>query len=171
MLQAIGLGGWMFDGVNPFAVLGADETPGIGLGFQWELKEGWSIPNPTGLPGVFEAFCPPNYPDMRAAVEALAERKFGPGGPFDPATPGPWKETARVRGGALVHSEDFKECVAVQAQHVYDHFGRFPATVPSAYLLMVVQAHHLDLEFYDEHFGPGAYLETHREHMRDWHGR
>ena len=23
--------------------------------------------------------------------------------------------------------------------------------------------------FYDTHFAPGAYLETHRQHLRDWH--
>jgi hypothetical protein len=168
-LQAMGLGGWMFDGLNPFAVLGAEE-PGVGLGFEWQRQESWSVPNPTGLAGVFEGFCPPHYPDMRAAVEALAERKFGAGGPFDPATPGPWKESSRVRGAAEVHPEEFKECVALQAQHVYDHFGRFPATVPSTYVLMYLQAHHLDLGFYDRHFAPGAYLETHRRHMQDWHG-
>jgi hypothetical protein len=69
-----------------------------------------------------------------------------------------------------VHSEEFKECVASQAQHVFDRCGRFPATVPSTYMLMVLQAHHLDLEFYDTHFEPGAYLDTHREHMKVWHG-
>jgi hypothetical protein len=34
---------------------------------------------------------------------------------------------------------------------------------------MYVQAHHLDLEFYDHYFKPGAYLTTHKEHMKRWH--
>jgi hypothetical protein len=38
-----------------------------------------------------EGFCPPHFSDMREAVEALCARKFGPGGPFHPDTPGPWK--------------------------------------------------------------------------------
>jgi len=25
------------------------------------------------------------------------------------------------------------------------------------------------LEFYDHHFGPGAYLKTHADHMARWH--
>jgi hypothetical protein len=33
----------------------------------------------------------------------------------------------------------------------------------------VLQAHHLDLEFDDHHFAPGAYLWTHAQHMADWH--
>jgi hypothetical protein len=34
---------------------------------------------------------------------------------------------------------------------------------------MYLQAHHLDLEFYDRKFKPGAYLRTHAEHMARWH--
>jgi hypothetical protein len=33
-----------------------------------------------------------------------------------------------------------------------------------------VQAHHLDLDFYDHFFKPGAYLPTHASHMSRWHG-
>jgi hypothetical protein len=32
-----------------------------------------------------------------------------------------------------------------------------------------LQAQHLDLGFYDHHFRPGAYLDTHRRHMEVWH--
>jgi hypothetical protein len=170
MLQAMGLGGWMFDGMDRHVVLGASGDPDIpGLGFRYDTDERWALPNPTGLPGVFEAFCPPHYPDMRAAVEAFAKRKFGSGGPFHPDTPGPWKETAKVRTSAEVHSEEFKECVALMAQYIYDRFGKFPGTVPSVFILTYLQAHHLDLEFYDHHFQPGAYLKTHAQHMTNWH--
>ncbi|NWF61234.1 MAG: hypothetical protein HXY43_18755 [Fischerella sp.] len=170
MLQAMGLGGWMFDGMDRHVVLGASGDPDVpGLGFRYDTDERWALPNPTGLPGVFEAFCPPHYPDMRAAVEAFAKRKFGSGGPFHPDTPGPWKETAKVRTSAEVHSEEFKECVALMAQYIYDRFGKFPGTVPSVFILTYLQAHHLDLEFYDHHFQPGAYLKTHAQHMTNWH--
>lgn len=39
-----------------------------------------------------------------------------------------------------------------------------------ATMLTYLQAHHLDLGFSDQHFGPGAYLDTHRERMRCRHG-
>ncbi|WP_292390018.1 hypothetical protein [Methanosarcina sp. UBA5] len=29
------------------------------------------LPNPTGLPGVFEGYTPPHYTNMRQAVDAL----------------------------------------------------------------------------------------------------
>jgi hypothetical protein len=170
MLQAMGLGGWMFDGIDRYTVLGASGNPDVpGLGFRYDTDERWALPNPTGLPGVFEGFCPPHYPDMRAAIDAFVQRKFGPGGPFNPDTPGPWKESSRVRGSAQVHSEEFKACVALMAQYIYDRFGKFPGTVPSIFILMYLQAHHLDLEFYDHYFNPGAYLRTHAEHVARWH--
>jgi hypothetical protein len=170
MLQAMGLGGFMFDGIDPFVMLGASSDPRApGLGFRYDSEERWPYPNPTGLAGVMEGFCPPHYAEMRTAVEAMCERKFGAGGPFHPETPGPWKDTVRVRGAAEVHGERFRECVALQAQYIFDTFGKFPGTVPSIFTLMYLQAHHLDLEFYDRFYKPGAYLRTHAEHMQRWH--
>jgi hypothetical protein len=170
MIQAMGLGGWMFDGINRHAVLGASGNSDVpGLGFQYDTDERWSIPNPTGLPGIFEGYCPPHYLDMNTAVEAFAQRKFGPGGPFHPDTPGPWKDSAKVRGSAQIHSEEFKECIALMCQYIYDRFGKFPGTVPTIFILTYLQAHHLDLEFYDYHFKAGAYLQTHAQHMERWH--
>jgi hypothetical protein len=171
MEQAMGLGGWMFSGIDRLAMLGASGDPEVpGLGFRYDTDERWALSNPTGLEGIFEGYCPPHYPTMRAAVDAFCERKFGPGGPFHPDTPGPWKDSRTVRSSAQLHDEPFRACVALQAQYIYDTFGKFPATVPTIFLLMYLQAHHLDLEYYDQLFLPGAYLQTHAEHLERWHG-
>ena len=37
------------------------------------------------------------------------------------------------------------------------------------FVRLVIQAHHLDLDFYDRHYLPGSYGESHREHMARWH--
>ena len=95
-LQAMGLGGWMYDGVDRHTVLGASGDPNVpGLGFRYDTDERWSLPNPTGLRGVFEGYCPPHYKNMREAVEALAKRKFGEGGVFNPNTPGNWSDSPK----------------------------------------------------------------------------
>lgn len=170
MLQAMGLGGWMFNGLDYFSILGAGDDENVkGIGFRYDADDRWPTPNPTGLDGVIEGFCPPHYENMRAAVEALCKRKFGPGGPFNPDTPGPWKDSAKVRSAAQIHDEKFRECVALQAQYIYDTFGRFPGTVPSMFAIMYLQAHHLDLDFYDHFYKPGSYLDTHKNHMKQWH--
>jgi hypothetical protein len=36
-------------------------------------------------------------------------------------------------------------------------------------ILSYVQAQHLDLDFYDQKFRPGAYLGSHAKHMEVWH--
>ncbi|ACU96993.1 hypothetical protein [Saccharomonospora viridis] len=172
LLQAMGLGGWMFDGIDRFSILGASDNPDVpGLGFRYDTDEHWATPNPTGREGVFEAYCPPHYRTMADAVDAFAHRKFGPGGPFHPDTPGAWTDTPGFRSSAQVHDETFKACVSLQAQYILDTFRKFPATVPTVFILNYVQAHHLDLDFYDRFFTPGAYLHTHATHMDTWHRR
>jgi hypothetical protein len=106
---------------------------------------------------------------MLHAVDALMDRKFGRGGPFNPETPGYYKDTPGVRASAKVPDEHFRECVALQAQYIYDTFGKFPGTVPSIFVLTYLQAQHIDLDFYDRFYEKGAYLKTHAEHMKKWH--
>jgi hypothetical protein len=170
-LQALGLGGLFFNGVNRWSVLGAFAREGVkGLGFRFITDERWTTPNPVGLEGHFEALCPPFQPDMRAAVETFVERKFGPAGAYDPDTPGPWKQSRKVKGTVTPYSDEFVDCMSTVAQYVVDTYGKFPATVPTIALTGYVQAQHIDTDFYDEHFEPGAYLPTHAAHMERWHG-
>ena len=151
-------------------VLGATGDPSVpGLGFRYDTDNRWATPNPTGLPGVFEGYCPPHYNDMREATEVLIKRKFGDGGIYNMKTPGSWKDSAKVRSSAKPFTEEIKECIAMQAQYIFDTYGKFPATVPSIFLLTYLQAQHIDLDFYDHYFKPGAYLSTHKNHMRKWH--
>ncbi len=170
MLQAMGLGGWMFNGVDPFSMLGASgQAEAPGLGFRYDTDPRWPYPNPTGLDGVMEGYCPPHYDTMRDAIDAVCERKFGHGGPYHPDTPGPWKDSRKVRSAAQTHNERFRQCVALQAQYIFDTFGKFPGTVPAMFVIMYLQAHHIDLDFYDTFYQPGAYLRTHAEHQTTWH--
>ncbi len=170
MLQAMGLGGWMYDGINPISIFGVSGDPNNkGLGFQADTREDWNFPNPTGIKGIFETKCPPYYPRMKDAVKSVVNRKFGKGGPFSETTSGPWKNTEKIRTSAAPHTEEFIECVSIMAQYIYDTFGKFPATVPSAYCLMYLQAFHLDTEFYDHFYKEGSYLQTHADHQKKWH--
>lgn len=88
---------------------------------------------------------------------------YGPGGPFHPDTPGPWADTPKVRSSALP-AEAVQELVTAEASYIYDTFGKLPGTVPTVHVLMYLQAQNIDLDFYDTHFAPGAYLRTHAEH-------
>jgi hypothetical protein len=167
LLGGMGLGGWSFDGIDRLTVLGAAGVPG--LGFHVETDDRWPLPNPTGLPGVFEGFCRPHFPNMAAAVDAYLDRKFGPGGPFHPDTPGPWKDSRAVRSAAAPVTEQLRDLLVLEATYVDETFGRFPATVPTIWIMNYLQAQHIDLDYYDTLFTGGAYLSTHREHDAVWH--
>ncbi|OHU84889.1 hypothetical protein [Mycobacterium talmoniae] len=168
-LQAIGLGGWIYDGLDRLSVLGGSGDPKApGLGFVADSDDRWPFPNATGLPGYFETLSPPHVPSVAAGVEKLVARKFGSGGPFHPDTAGPWSDTPRVRASALP-PDAIQELVTLEATYIYDTFGKLPGTVPTVHVLMYLQAQHLDLDFYDELFAPGAYLATHAEHQARWH--
>ncbi len=170
MLQAMGLGGWMYDGIDPLALLGASGDPDVpGLGFRYDQDPRWTLPNPTGIPGVFEASCPPHVASMADAVRRLVRRKFGPGGVFHPGTPGAWTESAAIRASAVPFTDEHRACAAHQASYVLEAFGKFPGTVPSVHVNTFVQAQHIDLDFYDRFFRPGAYLPSHAAHDARWH--
>jgi len=36
-------------------------------------------------------------------------------------------------------------------------------------LFAYIQAQHIDLDFYDKYYRPGAYTPAHRDHMKKWH--
>jgi hypothetical protein len=168
MLQALGLGGWMYTGISPFSVLGASGDPDVpGLGFRFDMVKGNPLPVITGLPGVFEAHVPPHFASMRKAIDSLVKRKFGAGGPFDPALGGPYKDNASVRSSGVKLDAEGVDIAVVMADYILETFGRFPATVPPVFLKTYLQAHRLDTAFYDRYFA-GGYLRSHAEHDDNW---
>lgn len=169
-LQALGLGGLYFSGLNRWSVLGAFKDKGIkGMGFRFVHDERWTLPNPVGLDGVYEGLCPPYYPNMKAAVEEFVKRKFGPKGAYDKDTPGAWRETKAIKGGVTPYTKEFVDCLTEVAQYIYDKHGKFPGTFSTIVLPGYVQAIHLDNEFYDKFYKPGAYLKSHADNMNVWH--
>jgi hypothetical protein len=169
-MQAMGLGGLYFNGLNRWSILGAFNESGIeGLRFRFVHDPRWTLPNPVGLDGHIEGLCPPYVSDMREAVNIFVERKFGPEGSYDPSTPGAWRDTKAIKQGVTPYSEEFIDCLSEVAQYVYDTYGKFPNTFTTMVLSGYVQAVHLDTDFYDTHYQPGAYLPTHAHHMERWH--
>jgi hypothetical protein len=189
-IQAMGLGGWIHAAFAGPYLLGAPDSVkeyGPGLGFRYArprkplrrlLRFLHPLPtwqdNPVGLDGVLETYTPPYYPDMSAAVDALIEHKYGAGGLYrDPA------EFERVfkEGLAQRFLDEVphyrEEVIAVTkdvCNYIFDTYGRFPAHVDAVYVPGVwVQAHHLDLAYYDQLYRQG-YSESQAQHQRLWHG-
>jgi hypothetical protein len=189
-IQAMGLGGWVHAAFIGPLLLGDSEYTkyGSGLKFRYEKPKktlrnsllrmfsplpSWR-PNPVGLDGVIECFCPPYYKNMSEAVDALLETKYGQGGIYqDPKyfdkifKPG----LASLYVEEVPHySEEVIACAKDICNYIYETYGRFPAHVDAMFVPGVwVQAHHLDLEYYDKFYVEG-YSETQANHQHNWHG-
>ncbi len=179
--QAMGLGGWIH--AHPAALVLLGGTPlAKGLGFRFiSPKVGrptrgagfGAAPSPVGLDGHLEPYCPPYYPNMDAAVDAVVATKFGPKGIFTSGSeePSPFRGHNEFLAGMPPHSDKLVQCVKDICNYIYETFGKFPhhvdaVTTPGSW----VQAHHLDLDFYDKFYQEGAYAEIQRDHMDIWHG-
>ena len=188
-VQAMGLGGWVHAGFyGPLAFGDADYAKyGPGLSFRYS-KPKWSLmrllrrvitpipawrPNPVGLDGVIEGFCPPYYDSMDSAFDALIASKYGPEGVYSVLKyheqvfkPGLGQ---RYLDEVPHYPDDVIACAKDICNYIYDTYGRFPAHVDAMYVPGVwVQAHHLDLEYYDQQFSNG-YSSTQANHQSLWH--
>jgi len=168
-LQTLGLGGWLFSGFASMFMLGG--TPfNKGLGFRFitpETKGDIGNPNPVavGRDDLFHSFCPPYYKDMGEAVEAFNDMKWSNWS----SHPMPYKNPEAVTAEIERPSKEEVQVVKDICNYVHDTYGRFPAFSDPMFLRFMVQAHHLDLDFYDKYYPPGAYTESHKNHFKLWH--
>ena len=164
--QAMGLGGWIHAAVSPLAMATA-------LGFRTVETPAMPVALPVGIDGVLEAYCPPYYESMDAAVDAVVAAKFGPNGIYtlDAATKAPFLDRNEFVAAVPRYSERLVQCVKDICNYIYNTYGRFPFPAPAMTISNVwCQAHHLDLDFYDRFYGAEAYTETQANHYVDWHG-
>ncbi len=179
--QAIGLGSFVFPALDASVIFGAPgETGGLGFthlpprpsrprpgGGAWPPAP---KPVPVGLDGRFEAYSPPYYGDMREAVRAVYESKWGESGIYtSEGVESGLKDRGPLASGVPRTPEWVVEATGEFCQYLWDTYGRVPVTVDPMSTLLWFQALHLDTDFYDRFYKPGAYTETIRNHMKNWH--
>jgi hypothetical protein len=151
--QCLGLGGFTFSAYNSRWALGGLDVPGLGFRF---LQDRAGEPYPVGKDGIFEALTPPYAKDADAAVDGFLAKKLG----------------ARPQGlsGRMPDPDDTTvEMMKAYYDHALEQYGRFPVYLDPMYMRIVCQAHHIDLDYYDEHGPAEAVTELHRRHFSDWH--
>ena len=169
LMQAMGLGGWFYSGLSPLSILGAFAAEGVcGLGCRFLQDKRWTEPDPVGLDGHYETLGPPYQADMRSAVQVFAERNSVRQGRSTPAARGLF---ALPRGQAQRHAlrRGVSRLYGRDGPVPVRYYGKSPPTVPRVLLCGYVQAQHIDTEFYDKYYKPGAYLDSHTRHMQRWH--
>ena len=162
-LQCLGLGGWTFTGYIARFVLGGMDVPGLGFRFA-DAKRGPSVP--VGRDGIYEAFIPPYYANMHEAVDAFLEVKWSQ---YDLDKPKAYTAPDQILQHIQRPDDATIQRVKDYCQYVYDTYGRFPAYIDPMYQRLTCQAQHVDPDFYDEHYPPGALTVQHHEHFRRWH--
>ena len=169
MEQAMGLGGGIHSVGSGRHLLGIEPHLVPGLGFQFHMPaNGPRRPNPIGLPGIWEAPCPPLIGSMEAAVLNLIDSKFGSSGIYVTPDTQPWNNPA-VKPQIPRHSEQGIAATIAFCEYVVQTYGRFPAHVDAFKSIVACQAHHLDLNFYDRYYPPSALSRSHHEHLMAWH--
>lgn len=194
--EAMGLGAWIHASISPPVAIGdpkftAQYGPMLGFDFvtpPFRLLDilRWQVPlpkyanlraNPVGLKvgdeQVIKAMCPPYYPSMSAAVDAVIAGKFGPNGiysekaNFERIYQADFGDRYMREAGSYGH--DVIDCVRDVCEYIYKTHGRFPAHVDAIHVPGVwIQIHHPDLDYYDRYFRNGL-TEAHRQHNDLWH--
>lgn len=169
-LQAMGLGGWLFGGINVNSLLGAHTAEGHpGFGFTFDHSDP-ANPNPVGLEKYFETLEPPFVSSAREGVERYVGRKFGPAGLYDAEGAGPYKDQRGFTSRVERYTDEQVDYFVSVVEDIRERYGRFPGSGPTVAAGIYAQATHVDTDYYEKFHQPGALLDTHRNHFHDWHG-
>jgi hypothetical protein len=131
------------------------------------LKRDRPVPFPVGLERngevLLKPFCPPYYHSMAGAVRAVVEIKYGKDGIFRGRNQGSaWTNHADVVRQVPACSEAAIAATTAYCEYLWQRYGRFPVHLPPYRTVLSFQACHLDAEFYDRFYQPGALNETQR---------
>lgn len=195
--DAMGLGAWIHATINPLIALGDPKFSrayGRMLGFDFVTPRfrpadilRWQIPlpkyasarsHPVGLRAggehLIKAACPPNYPSMQKAVDAVVAGKFGPNGIYTDRD-----LFARIYKGdygqrylteASAYDQRVIDCARDICTYIHDTHGRFPAHADAIHVPGIwLQTHHIEPEYYERFFVNGT-TDAHARHSARWHG-
>ena len=181
MAEALGLGGFPNFANHEFAwfqalgfrmaempvnrYVGASATVSFAMNF---LRRNPTIPYPIGLEKdgevLLKPFCPPYYPTMAEAVRAVAEIKFGINGVFRGASStSAWQKHNEVVQQIPRTSDAAIAATTAYCEYLWQRYGRFPVYMPPYRTVLGFQACHLDAEFYERFYEPGALSKNQRE--------
>ncbi len=184
MTEALGLGGFPNFANHEFAwfqalgfrmqempvnrYVGAGWLPSLAMKL---LKRNPGIPYPVGLERegevLLKPFCPPYFNSMADAVRAVVKIKYGADGIFRSAGHGSaWPRHDEVVQQVQPVSAATIQAVIAYCEYLWSRYGRFPVYMPPYRTVLGFQACHLDAEFYDKFYKPGAVSEAAREDFK-----
>ncbi|MFF4764555.1 hypothetical protein [Streptomyces sp. NPDC001292] len=194
--DAMGLGAWIHATISPQIMLGDPKFSrayGRMLGFDFVTPRfrpadilRWQVPlpkytnlraHPVGLRAggehLIQGACPPNYPSMEAAVDAVVQSKFGKGGIYEGQKifRRIYKDgyAERYLAEASEYDQQVIDCARDICVYIHATHGRFPAHADAIHVPGIwLQTHHLESEYYERFFLNGL-TDAHRLHTSGWH--
>ena len=194
--EAMGLGAWIHGSISPPVLMGDpkfNDDFGTMLGFDyvtppwkvWDFFRWQTLPisamkhlraHAVGLrhhgEHLIKAKCPPNYPSMNDAVDAVLEGKFGAHGIYKDSEI--FKKIYREDFGdrylaeAAEYNEEVIACCRAICEYIHATHGRFPAHCEAIHAPGIwLQAHHVDKDYYDRFFKQGM-TRRQRDHDALW---
>lgn len=107
---------------------------------------------------------------MKEAVLAFLEFKIQNTQrlPFIKEQAGTWRNPKEIQATIPNYSAACIDATIKYCTYIFETYVRFPAYHGPLRTTLANQAHHLDLDFYDRHYQPGAYTETQATHFKRW---
>ncbi|MGH2589604.1 MAG: hypothetical protein ACRDGW_02265 [Actinomycetota bacterium] len=186
--EALGLGGFPHYAAHHFAWFNAlgfrmkdlrlSDFMRKGQAMSWimtRIGKNPVIPVPIGVERdgqpLIRPYCPPWFPSMTDAVRALIDFKYSKevGTYRDGGKVSAWKDPERVQAGIPDYSPQEIEATTAYLEYLWDRYGRILANFGAFRTNLGYQVHHVDLDYYDEFYKPGAYTDLHRGHFERWH--
>ena len=185
MAEALGLGGFTHACRHPdwLTAIGFETTP-VRLsrmmhagfltrsGMRLLGRADDSVALPVGLrhparpdEWLLRAFVPPHYRDMRSAVLAFVDYKFGDGGTLRASGSAAWHDGAAVARKIPEYPQHAIDATIAYCEYLYDRYGRFPSNVAPFENMLAYQAHHVDVEFYDRFYSADVLGARQRAHQ------
>jgi hypothetical protein len=188
MTQALGLGGFPHFANHEFAWFQAlgfrmSEMPAskyLGVGRITALAmrafgRDVIVPHVLGLERdgevLLKPFCPPYYPSMNEAVDAVIALKFGEEGVFRRPAVSAWREAEAKLTSSPRISDRAVAATKAYTRYLWNLYGRFPVYLTPYRTVLGYQAAHLDAEFYDKFYRPEALTATQREDFKSRSGQ
>ncbi|MFA7763472.1 hypothetical protein [Streptomyces sp. NRRL S-448] len=195
--DAMGLGAWIHASISPQIMLGDPKFSrayGRMLGFDFATPRfrpadilRWQVPlpkyaglrsHPVGLRAggehLIKGACPPNYPSMHEAVDAVVRSKFGERGIYTDKDlfARIYKDdyAQRYLTEASEYDRQVVACARDVCVYIHETHGRFPAHTDAIHVPGIwLQAHHVEPEYYERFFRNGL-TDAHRRHAVRWDG-
>jgi hypothetical protein len=165
--ESMGLGGFPFSAFTSLIIMGG--TPvAKGLGFRFIMDKKGRL-NPIGIDGQFEGYSMPYWKDFGSIVKHHVNRRYAEGGAYNAQTASTLLDQQALAKFAPQISDDVINCASDLCTFIFQTYGKFPSTIDTMMMPVMIGVHHVDLDFYSRFHKPELINARLKDHNSQWH--